>query len=100
MKAQPKLDLVTALRDTKYAPVAEELQKEFNAAGITSRDNLHNAPLKVKTTYGADIYEVMKILDDRAPVTIIDASEDEPSVAETVRVMPLVPPTVSKKGRK
>lgn len=112
MKAQSELDLVTALKATKYAPVAEKLQKEFNAAGITSIGSLHNAPLKVRTTHGADIYEVMRILgnhvveDDEEKVkgtshiSPLGTPANPKKVEGTINVMPLVSPTNPKEGRK
>lgn len=93
MKARSDLEIVAALSGTKYAPIAEKLQREFYAVGITSRDKLHNAPLKVKTTHGADIYEVIEILKG-------DSVVEGEKVEGTINVMPLIPPATPKKGRK
>ena len=44
-----------------YKDIAADLAEEFARRGITV-ETLHNAPIKVKTTYGADIYEVVELL--------------------------------------
>lgn len=111
MKAKPDLDVVGQLRGTRYEDVAENLQKTLFAAGITSKDKLHNAPLKVKTTHGADIYEVIEILkgddvveEEEVKGTLHVSPRGTPAnpkkVEGTINVMPLIPPATSKKGRK
>jgi hypothetical protein len=62
-----KLDIIGHLSGTKYAKIAEELAKEFKKAGIDTVEKLDNAPLLVRTTYGADIYEVVQILQQPRP---------------------------------
>lgn len=57
------LNLKLALKNTEFASVSEKLQKEFDRRGITGLDNLHNAPIKCRTTYGADINKVIKVVE-------------------------------------
>lgn len=93
MTTHSDLEIIAALSGTKYEHLAEKLQREFFAVGITSRDRLHNAPLKVKTTHGADIYEVIEILKG-------DGVVEEEKVKGTLHVSPLGTPANPKKGRK
>lgn len=57
-----KIDLVKALKDSDQAEFAEHLAEQFKIARITHLEHVHNAPIKVKITYGADIYKVMEII--------------------------------------
>ena len=60
-------DLLTAaLQDTIYEDAVDVLAAEFERVGITTLDQVHNAPVLVKVTGGADIYEVIKLLHEQA----------------------------------
>lgn len=56
------IDVVAALAGSSYKDVSEDLAKEFANAQITVKGTVHNAPLKVKKTFGVDIYEVMRLI--------------------------------------
>lgn len=56
------IDLKLALKKSEYSSVAAKLQKEFDRVGLFDVEQIHNAPLIVKTTYGADIYKVMELV--------------------------------------
>lgn len=58
------INLKLALKNTEFASVSEKLQWEFDRRGITGLDNLQNAPIKCKVTYGADIYKVIKLVEN------------------------------------
>ena len=58
------MDIVTLLKNTEFEPVAEKLAVEFEQAGLTPA-TLHNAPLYIHTTHGADIYAVIEIIKKR-----------------------------------
>ena len=90
MKEKSDLDVVGALRGTQYENIAEKLKAEFDIVGIVSKAQLHNAPLKVRITHGADIYEVVRILDDRV---VEDVAEAEKNVVIAI-------PPAPRKGRK
>ncbi len=51
-----------ALKGSPYEKVADKMAEEFDKANITKKDQVHNAPLKIRITYGADIYEVMRLI--------------------------------------
>lgn len=54
-----------ALKGTEFEPVAEKLAGEFDKTNLTKM-TLHNAPLKIRVTHGANIYEVVAILQEKA----------------------------------
>ena len=56
------IDVEAALKDSPYEDVAKELTKEFVAARITIKGMVQNAPLRLKKTFGVDIYEVMRLV--------------------------------------
>lgn len=58
------MDIVKLLQGTDFEPVAEKLAAEFEQAGLTLA-TLHNAPLVIRTTHGADIYRVIEIVEQR-----------------------------------
>lgn len=57
-----KLNVKERLTGTKYASKADKLAAEFSKAGIDTVEKLHNAPVLVRTTHGADIYELIEQL--------------------------------------
>ena len=57
------LDIRAALKNTAHASVSKDLQREFNRRKIDGLENLHNAPIKCRTTYGADIYKVIELIE-------------------------------------
>ncbi len=61
---QTPIDVVAALVDSSYEDVSKDLAQEFIKARITVKGTVHNAPLKVKRTFGVDIYEVMRLILD------------------------------------
>ncbi len=56
------LDIRAALKSLGKEEVADQLAQEFKRRGVTSIENLHNAPLKIRTTYGVNIYKLMDLL--------------------------------------
>lgn len=56
------LNIKAALKSLGKEDVADKLAQEFQRRGITTIENLHNAPVKIKTTYGVNIYELMDLL--------------------------------------
>jgi hypothetical protein len=56
---------LSALRGTQFEKQAELLAAQLAKAGVTV-ETLHNAPLKVTRTGGADIYKVVKVLEKAA----------------------------------
>lgn len=79
-KAQPKLgELVRqvfagssrhviapdAPKDRPIEEIAEALAGEFDRSNLTL-ETLHNAPLKITTTHGADIYKVVELMQKKA----------------------------------
>ncbi len=62
------IDVVAALKDSPYEDVAEKLAEEFARVRISIKGMVQNAPLRLKKTFGVDIYEVMQlILDYKEP---------------------------------
>lgn len=61
---QTPIDVVAALRESPYEEHAEKLAKEFKKAGIEIKGMVQNAPLKLKVTFGVDVYEVMRLIMD------------------------------------
>lgn len=59
---QTPIDVVAALKGSPYEDVAERLAKEFRKARISIKGLVHNAPLRLKVTFGVDVYEVMKLI--------------------------------------
>lgn len=59
---QTPIDVVASLVDSPYEDVSKDLAKEFTNARISIKGMVHNAPLKIKKTFGVDIYEVMKLI--------------------------------------
>lgn len=57
-----KIDVQAALKDTKYEEVSSKLAEEFEKVGIITKEQVHNAPLKLKVTYGVDVYKVMDFI--------------------------------------
>lgn len=64
------LDVVAALKGTEHAEYAQALAAEFKAANIRFVEDVHNAPLRVKATHGADIYAVIGVLAKYRPVQV------------------------------
>lgn len=64
-----KLNVAERLKETKFKNVADVLGAEFEKAGIDTVEKLGNAPLLVRSTYGADIYEVIELLKAPAKTT-------------------------------
>jgi hypothetical protein len=56
---------LSALQGTQFEMQAELLAAQLAKAGVTV-ETLHNAPLKVTRTGGADIYKVVKVLEKAA----------------------------------
>ena len=56
------IDVEAALKGSPYENVAKELAKEFATARITIKGMVQNAPLRLKKTFGVDIYEVMELI--------------------------------------
>lgn len=56
------LNIRAALKSMGKEEVANQLAQEFERRGVTTIENLHNAPLKIKVTYGVDIYKLMDLL--------------------------------------
>lgn len=61
------VNVVAALKGTQYEKVSEKLAEEFSKAGITTKEEVHNAPLKLKVTHGVDLYKVMQLIMDYEP---------------------------------
>lgn len=61
---QSPIDVVAALQGSPYEKLADKLSDEFKKAGIKIKGMVHNAPLKLKTTFGVDVYEVMRLIMD------------------------------------
>lgn len=61
---QTPIDVVAALRGSPYQKYAEGLAKEFKKARIEIKGMVQNAPLKLKVTFGVDMYEVMRLIVD------------------------------------
>jgi hypothetical protein len=82
----------SALAGTQFEKQADLLALEMAKAGMTP-ETIHNAPLKVTRTGGADVYKVMGVLQK--------AREAE-SKAEATREAPALRPQVEdpKTGRK
>jgi len=59
---QTPIDVAGALKGTSYEEVAEKLVKEFHKARIEVKGMVHNSPLRLKTTFGVDVYEVMRLI--------------------------------------
>lgn len=57
-----KVDVVAALKGTEYEEVSSKLAKEFEKVDIVTKEQVHNAPLKLKVTYGVDLYKVMDFI--------------------------------------
>ncbi len=58
------IDVEAALRGSSYEEVAELLAAEFAAARINIKGMIQSAPLRLKRTYGVDIYKVMQLILD------------------------------------
>lgn len=58
------IDVVAALKGSPYEDVAEKLDEEFARVRISIKSMVQNAPLKLKKTFGVDIYEVMQLILD------------------------------------
>lgn len=56
------VDVVAALKGTEYEEVSSKLAAQFEKAGIVSKEQVHNAPLKLRKTYGVDLYRVMDFI--------------------------------------
>ena len=61
-----KINIVAALKGSPYEEVAARLAEEFEKVGITEVLQVSNAPLKLKVTFGVDVYAVMKLITDHA----------------------------------
>lgn len=55
----------SALQGTQFEKQADLLALEMAKAGMTT-ETIHNAPLKVTRTGGADVYKVIKVLEKAA----------------------------------
>lgn len=53
-----------SLQGTKFERLADALAEEFGKTNLT-KDRLHNAPLKIRVTHGADIYQVIAVLQKK-----------------------------------
>lgn len=58
------IDVEAALKGSPYEGVAEKLDEEFAAARIKIKGMIQNAPLRLKKTFGVDIYKVMQLILD------------------------------------
>src|SRR5262245_58037798 len=58
---------LTALKGTPFEEQAALLAAQLAKAGVTV-ETIHNAPLKVTKTGGADIYQVVDIIKEAAKV--------------------------------
>lgn len=62
------MDFEKALKEHKdFRGIATELAQELHRVGITSKKDLGNAPVRMRTTYGADIYAVEDYLRNYKP---------------------------------
>lgn len=82
---------VSALQGTQFEKQADLLALEMAKAGMTP-ETIHNAPLKVTRTDGADVYKVMGILEK--------AVEKEVEKPTLIRVPAEAPQVETKSGRK
>lgn len=71
----------SALQGTQFEKHADLLALEMARAGMTP-ETIHNAPLKVKVTGGADIYKVMGVLEKAAEKEAEAAPKRKPDVME------------------
>lgn len=88
-----------ALQGTQFEKQADLLALEMAKAGMTP-ETLHNAPLKVTRTGGADVYKVMDKLQKAAEAGgAVEVVQERPARAEAPREE-AAPATESKSGRK
>lgn len=80
---------LTALRGTQFEKHADLLALEMAKAGMTP-ETIHNAPLKVTRTGGADIYKVVGVLQKAA----------EKEAEAPARALPRIETEEPKTGRK
>lgn len=59
---QTPVDVVAALTGSDYEDVSKDLADEFELAGIRIKGLVQNAPLKLKKTFGIDVYGVMNLI--------------------------------------
>lgn len=65
------IDVIAALVGSPYEDLSESLAEEFARVRISIKGMVQNAPLKLKKTFGVDIYEVMRlILDYEGPRSV------------------------------
>jgi hypothetical protein len=84
----------SALQGTQFEKQADLLALEMAKAGMTP-ETIHNAPLKVKRTGGADIYKVVKVLEKAAEKEAEAKPADAPA-----RALPRIEVEDPKSGRK
>lgn len=56
------IDVVAALTESDYEDVSKDLAIEFEKARIEIKGMVQNAPLRLKKTFGVDIYKVMELI--------------------------------------
>lgn len=56
------IDMVAALKGSDFEDKAELLAEELKKARINYPDQITNAPLKLKVTYGVDIQAVVELV--------------------------------------
>lgn len=59
---QTPIDVVAALAGSDYEKEAEKLAEEFTKARIKIKGMVQNAPLRLKKTFGVDVYAVMDLI--------------------------------------
>lgn len=89
------MDVAELLQGTEFEPLAGALADEFERAGITA-DTLHNAPLKVNKTHGADIYKLIEVLEAQIEA---QAKAGKRTGKDTVRLEGLAKPRPASKQK-
>lgn len=56
------IDVVAALVGSPYEDLSESLAEEFARVRISIKGMVQNAPLRLKKTFGVDIYKVMELI--------------------------------------
>lgn len=56
------IDMVSALKGSEYEAKAELLAKELQKVSINYPDQITNAPIKLRVTYGVDIQAVVELV--------------------------------------
>jgi hypothetical protein len=56
------IDVVAALAGSDYEDVSKDLAIEFEKARIEIKGMVQNAPLRLKKTFGVDVYKVIELI--------------------------------------